>query len=456
MLLQVAFVLLVRGIQGISHSDGDDDRGERENYLQLDNKLFGRSLSQLAVCNTEPRKCVKSCFYEFIERGCYDPDQLVPQQTVVGLGTSNAVVGDYPFMLTLRVQRRDSDGIIIPNCYSHFCGAVLVWRDIALTAAHCLINDRRKLLTDDKPFSQFNTRLSVARFSQCRHQDGSEELFGQEAVIHPDYDADSFNNDIAIIKLRGDMSNEYGFIHLQTTPNDTNVQDAQILGFGATVLEKDFLKESTNLQIANVSTMTTDFCKSYFKFNLEPVSAELLNGSTMLCSKAVDADTCEGDSGGPLFLQQSSGKFTLLGIASWGSARQCQVIDEGQPPSISARISFYKDWIVQTVNQITQFGPYESQDDSTGTYRTQTSTPTYSYNTQLQVNSIQGNYPTYAPTISGSYNPYLQVNSFTGGDPYDYSAYPYDYSAYPYDYSAYPYDYSAYPTNTQVNQDSLN
>ena len=42
----------------------------------------------------------------------------------------------------------------------------------------------------------------------------------------------------------------------------------------------------------------------------------------MICADGMNKNTCRGDSGGPL-LANIDGKFTLVGVTSWGTTEGC-------------------------------------------------------------------------------------------------------------------------------------
>merc|ERR1711937_1085154 len=64
-----------------------------------------------------------------------------------------------------------------------------------------------------------------------------------------------------------------------------------------------------------------------------------------MCVAGDDKDSCIGDSGGPL-IRKGSGidRDTLVGLVSWG--RECA---EDGVPGVYSRISYFYDWIVETV-----------------------------------------------------------------------------------------------------------
>ena len=63
----------------------------------------------------------------------------------------------------------------------------------------------------------------------------------------------------------------------------------------------------------------------------------------------VGEDSCGGDSGGPLMLEQKNrgGKnFTLVGLVSWGS-NVCAVKNL---PGIYADVSYFLEWILNNID----------------------------------------------------------------------------------------------------------
>jgi len=93
--------------------------------------------------------------------------------------------------------------------------------------------------------------------------------------------------------------------------------------------------QTTVLQSVTVSLMKNSACLNYY-------SNRQLTES-MLCGASTGADACNGDSGGPLTVQDGFGRSVLTGVVSWGI--QC---GRREYPGVYARVSFVLDWIKET------------------------------------------------------------------------------------------------------------
>ena len=68
--------------------------------------------------------------------------------------------------------------------------------------------------------------------------------------------------------------------------------------------------------------------------------------ASQVCAGAEEGkDSCSGDSGGGLFIQDTRDTWHLLGIVSYG-ARDCG----NSKPGVYTRVSNYTDWIQNTKN----------------------------------------------------------------------------------------------------------
>lgn len=199
------------------------------------------------------------------------------------------------------------------------CGAVLIDKKFALTAAHCMTSEANQVYINAYAPWQENkgNPFQVERISSI--------------YIHEGYDDSTFENDFAMIKFEVDAGENFVPIHL---PYKESIYDSDdpftVLGFGKV---SDELLFSTILQETTVHYMDTDECKSIPRFT------NALKKESMLCAGGADSDACAGDSGGPLIRSTDRGA-ELVGIVSWGYG--CATVGV---PGIYSRVQNALPWI---------------------------------------------------------------------------------------------------------------
>lgn len=204
------------------------------------------------------------------------------------------------------------------------CGGVYLGGCWVLTAAHCV---------RPKPKS-FRVKFSLWR--KNRKQSTTDSIPVKKIIIHENYDAQTYVNDIALVQLEElNLSDKcmldnpairavcVPWSTQQFQPNDT----CTISGWGR---DKAGMSASI-LKWANV-TIIGD-CQNFYKHRFLP---------GMECAGDLEGkvDSCQGDSGGPLVCKDASGLSYVWGIVSWGD--KC-----GEPnhPGVYTKVAHYFDWI---------------------------------------------------------------------------------------------------------------
>ncbi|XP_070690474.1 tissue-type plasminogen activator isoform X1 [Pempheris klunzingeri] len=211
----------------------------------------------------------------------------------------------------------------------HRCGGVLIDSCWILSAAHCF---------EDKAKAE---KLEVILGRTFRKQNSSgEQIFKvEEYWIHEKFDEETFDNDIALLKLKTDIGicavNSPEVLPACLPDRGLVLPDwteCEISGYGK---DSEFAAEySERVKRGYVRLWPEERCVP-----------DVLSGRTvtsnMLCAgdtRGLD-DACKGDSGGPLVCR-SNGKMTLMGVISWGDG--CGQKDK---PGVYTRVTHYIDWI---------------------------------------------------------------------------------------------------------------
>jgi trypsin len=203
------------------------------------------------------------------------------------VGGTTAGAGDNPFQVALLV-RSDNN-----NQAAQFCGGTLVRPNFVVTAAHCsdfVRADQVQVLTGTRRLDGTGVRRDVLRI-----------------VIHPSWNAITFDNDVAVWQL----STGAAGISLATLATDDGTIGSNLLvtGWGLTTEGGTSPVDLQRVEVPLVDRTNCNDANSY--------SGDITN--RMLCA-GLDAggrDSCQGDSGGPL--TRRANNATLTGIVSWGT-----------------------------------------------------------------------------------------------------------------------------------------
>ncbi len=220
------------------------------------------------------------------------------------------------------------------------CGAVLISKRFVLTAAHCAG-------TDDDFEIGITEKLSdwAALFTDS--DSGGEEYQWSRMVVHPDYDDDTVDSDIAIFELQNDVLDDVPYLRLEKDPVTVAGTPMAVIGFGDMNPSIAITETSDYLLQTTVDYVPTSSCTSWMQSfgGYDPINP------TMMCAYEEGEDTCQGDSGGPLILTgETIEEDSLVGIVSWGY--DCG----GDTPGVYTRISYFYDWIVETMCQLNEDG----------------------------------------------------------------------------------------------------
>ncbi|KAL4240208.1 Plasma kallikrein [Mactra antiquata] len=241
-------------------------------------------------------------------------------------GGTNAKLGTWPWMASLEIEFHNAVSA------SYLCGGTLIDQRWVLTAAHCF---------DDYTPTSTSLRVILGGINVNINEVNERILQVQNVIIHRAYNPTSYENDIALIKLKHSVETS----HPDITPACIKLPDEDqfdstnicyVIGFGDTGMEGR--NKQGILQQAMVPIINNTACSQWYQQSI--ADSNICAGYSF-----GGIDACKGDSGGPLSCYKD-GKWYVTGIVSWGEG--CA---NARRPGVYTNVIYYVSWIIDVIRR---------------------------------------------------------------------------------------------------------
>ncbi|XP_046866584.1 transmembrane protease serine 9 [Drosophila willistoni] len=275
-----------------------------------------------ASTTTTTRRPSSGSSAEGLPLQCGNKNPVSPDQERI-VGGTNASPYEFPWIAVLFKSGKQ------------FCGGSLITNNHILTAAHCVA---RMTSWDVAALTAHLGDYNIRTDFEVQHV--ARRI--KRLVRHKGFEFSTLHNDIAILTLSEPVpfSHEIQPICL---PTSAAQQSRSYSGQVATVAGWGSLRENgpqpSILQKVDIPIWANAECAR--KYGRAAPGGII---ESMICAGQAAKDSCSGDSGGPMIVRDDGGRYTQVGIVSWGIG-----CGKGQYPGVYTRVTSLLPWIYKNI-----------------------------------------------------------------------------------------------------------
>lgn len=254
---------------------------------------------------------------------------------ITGNQQGESEYGEFPWMLAVLREDKVMDSTL--NVYE--CGGSLIAPNVALTAAHCVMNKQKEALLVRA--GEWDTQTKNELYP---HQDRRV----REVIMHAQFQKGSLANDIALLILEQpfDLAENIQPVCLPPKNHQFDGSSCFASGWGKNIFGKEG-KYQVILKKVQLPIVPHEQCQSSMR-KTRLGSRFRLHPSFVCAGGKVGEDTCRGDGGSPLVcpIPGTPTNYYQAGIVAWGIG-----CGEQGVPGVYANVAMFRDWIDQQLTQ---------------------------------------------------------------------------------------------------------